>query len=65
MENKYHPDHKKNAQSLTVFIEDSILEFLNERKVSLTHLTFQSKDAAELVLLKKIISLELIINRAY
>ncbi len=53
MENKSNPDDKKNAQSLTVFIEDSILEFLNERKVNLTHLTFQSKDASELVLLKK------------
>ncbi len=53
MENKHNSENQKINQSLTVHLDDSIIEFLKQREVDISHLKINPQESSQLIFLKK------------
>ncbi len=53
MENKLNSENQKINQSLTVHLDDSIIEFLEQREVDISHLKISPQESSQLIFLKK------------
>jgi hypothetical protein len=53
VENKHNSENQKINQSLTVHLDDSIIEFLKQREVDISHLKINPQESSQLIFLKK------------
>ncbi len=53
MENKHNSENQKINQSLTVHLDDSIIEFLEQREIDISHFKITPQETSQLIFLKK------------